>query len=54
MDQPNKDTDTGLKDMVQTDSAVSYLHAEVMGLAASEVRRQLCEKGGVGLHRCPG
>ena len=35
----NTDTETGLKDMVQTDSAVSYLHAEVMGLAVADIRR---------------
>ena len=35
------DTETGLKDMVQTDSSVSYLHAEVMGLAVADIRRQL-------------
>ena len=35
------DTATGLKDMVQTDSAVAYLHAEVMHLAAADIRTQL-------------
>ena len=37
------DTETGLKDMVQTDSAVSYLHAEVMGRAAAELKATICE-----------
>ena len=36
------DTETGLKDMVQTDSAVSYLHAEVMAKAARELKDQVC------------
>ncbi len=36
------DTETGLKDMVQTDSAVSYLHAEVMAQAARELKVQVC------------
>ncbi len=36
------DTETGLKDMVQTDSAVSYLHAEVMAQAAQELKEQVC------------
>jgi CO/xanthine dehydrogenase Mo-binding subunit/NADPH-dependent glutamate synthase beta subunit-like oxidoreductase/CO/xanthine dehydrogenase FAD-binding subunit len=35
------DTETGLKDMVQTDSSVSYLHAELMAKAAAEVKEQL-------------
>jgi len=35
------DTETGLKDMVQTDSCVSYLHAEVMAQAATELKEQL-------------
>jgi CO/xanthine dehydrogenase Mo-binding subunit len=38
----NTDTETGLKDMVQTDSAVAYLHAEVMDLAVADIRAQLC------------
>jgi CO/xanthine dehydrogenase Mo-binding subunit/NADPH-dependent glutamate synthase beta subunit-like oxidoreductase len=37
------DTETGLKDMVQTDSSVSYLQAEVMRPAADDIKRQLCE-----------
>ena len=35
------DTDRGLKDMVQTDSAVSYLQAELMPKAAEELKRKL-------------
>ena len=35
------DTDRGLKDMVQTDSAVSYLQAELMPKAAAELKRKL-------------
>ena len=35
------DTETGLKDMVQTDSSVAYLHAELMSQAAAELRTQL-------------
>ena len=38
---PGSDTETGLKDMVQTDSSVAYLHAEVMGLAVADIRAQL-------------
>jgi CO/xanthine dehydrogenase Mo-binding subunit len=38
----NTDTETGLKDLVQTDSAVAYLHAEVMDLAVADIRAQLC------------
>ncbi|WP_300459437.1 xanthine dehydrogenase family protein molybdopterin-binding subunit [Desulfobacula sp.] len=32
------DTETGLKDMVQTDSSVSYLHAELMPEAAAKLK----------------
>jgi xanthine dehydrogenase molybdenum-binding subunit len=32
------DTETGLKDMVQTDSSVSYLHAELMSEAAAKLK----------------
>jgi xanthine dehydrogenase molybdenum-binding subunit len=35
------DTDTGYKDMVQTDSAVSFLHAELMPKAAARLKREL-------------
>jgi xanthine dehydrogenase molybdenum-binding subunit len=35
------DTETGMKEMVQTDSSVSYLHAEIMGQAAADLERQL-------------
>ena len=35
------DTESGLKDMVQTDSSVAYLHAEVMAQAAAELRAQI-------------
>lgn len=38
------DTETGFKDMVQTDSAVSYLHAELMGDAAAQIREQILER----------
>ncbi len=37
------DTDTGYKDMVQTDSAVSYLHAELMPKAAARLKKKLLE-----------
>gem|GEM_PF-56227 len=39
------DTQTGLKDMVQTDSSVSYLQAEIMRPAADDLRRQLRTMG---------
>jgi CO/xanthine dehydrogenase Mo-binding subunit len=35
------DTDTGYKDMVQTDSAVSFLHAELMPKAAALLKQEL-------------
>ena len=38
------DTETGLKDMVQTDSAVSYLHAELMREGAKQLRTQILER----------
>ncbi len=38
------DTETGLKDMVQTDSAVSYLHAELMAEAAAQIKDQILER----------
>ena len=37
------DTDTGYKDMVQTDSAVSYLQAEMMPQAAARIKAKICE-----------
>jgi len=40
---PTVDTAAGLKDCVQTDSAVSYLQSEVMALAARELKTRLCE-----------
>jgi xanthine dehydrogenase molybdenum-binding subunit len=38
------DTETSLKDMVQTDSAVSYLHAELMREGANQLRTQILER----------
>jgi xanthine dehydrogenase molybdenum-binding subunit len=38
------DTEKGLKDTVQTDSAVSFLQSEVLADAAKELRRQLLER----------
>ena len=38
------DTERGLKEMVQTDSAVSYLHAEVMPKAAAELKAKLLKQ----------
>jgi len=37
------DTERGLKDQVQTDSAISYVHAEVMGKAAQNIKTQVLE-----------
>jgi CO/xanthine dehydrogenase Mo-binding subunit len=37
----NTDTERGLKDQVQTDSAVSYIQAEVMGKAALSIKNQV-------------
>ena len=37
------DTDTCFKDTVQTDSAVSYLQAEVIALAAAEIKEKVLE-----------
>jgi len=37
------DTDTGFKDTVQTDSAVSYLQAEVIAVAAAEIKAKILE-----------
>jgi xanthine dehydrogenase molybdenum-binding subunit len=38
------DTETSLKDCVQTDSAVSYLQSEVLALAAKDLKMKLIEK----------
>jgi len=38
------DTETSLKDCVQTDSAVSYLQSEVVARAALEVKKRILEK----------
>lgn len=38
------DTETSLKDCVQTDSAVSYLQSEVVARAALEVKKKILEK----------
>jgi len=38
------DTETSLKDCVQTDSAVSFLQSEVMAHAANEVKKRILEK----------
>jgi CO/xanthine dehydrogenase Mo-binding subunit len=40
---PTVDTNSGIKDCVQTDSAVSYLQSEVMALAALEIKQKLRE-----------
>jgi xanthine dehydrogenase molybdenum-binding subunit len=40
---PTVDTNAGMKDCVQTDSAVSYLQSEVMADAALELKKKLCE-----------
>ncbi|MBI4679142.1 MAG: xanthine dehydrogenase family protein molybdopterin-binding subunit [Elusimicrobia bacterium] len=37
------DTDTGLKDTVQTDSAVSFLQSEALAVAALELKRKVLE-----------
>ncbi|MHB8867646.1 MAG: xanthine dehydrogenase family protein molybdopterin-binding subunit [Thermoleophilia bacterium] len=47
------DTETGLKDMVQTDSSVSYLQAELMPLVAEEVAEKIRQKAAVGLEAAP-
>lgn len=41
------DTETSLKDCVQTDSAVAFLQSEVMAHAAAEVKRRVLEKAAV-------
>lgn len=38
------DTDTSLKDCVQTDSSVSYLQSEVMALAARDLKARVLER----------
>ena len=43
------DTETTVKDMVQTDSAVSYLHAELMNDAAAQLRDQVMERAVIAL-----
>lgn len=48
------DTETGLKDMVQTDSSVAYLHAELMAKAAGELRTQVGEMAATHLGVSPG
>lgn len=37
------DTDTGVRDCVPTDSAVSYLQSELMPLAAEQIRKRIVE-----------
>lgn len=39
------DSDSGMKDCVQTDSAVSYLQSEVMAAAAKELKARIVERG---------
>ena len=39
------DTERGLKDQVQTDSAISYVQAEVMGKAAGMIKAQVQQRG---------
>jgi xanthine dehydrogenase molybdenum-binding subunit len=41
---PVIDTDTALKDCVQTDSAVAFLQSEVLAVAAKEVKQKLLER----------
>ncbi len=48
-----QDTETGLKDQVQTDSAVSYILAESVTLCALDVKRRLLEMVGGKLNREP-
>ena len=43
------DTETGYKDMVQTDSAVSFLHAELMPDAAELLKKKLIQMAAAGL-----
>ena len=37
------DTDNGMRDCVQTDSAVSFLQSEVLVLAAQELKKKLID-----------
>jgi xanthine dehydrogenase molybdenum-binding subunit len=46
---PTVDTTSGYYDAVQTDSAVSYLHAEMMPLAAEQIRSQILAQAAPGL-----
>jgi xanthine dehydrogenase molybdenum-binding subunit len=48
------DTQRGLKDQVQTDSGVSYCHAEMMPRAAAKIREQVLELAAPGLEVQPG
>ncbi len=45
------DTETGYKDMVQTDSSVSYLHAELMPEAAARLKEKLLHMAAAKLER---
>ena len=47
------DTETGLKDMVQTDSSVSYLQAELMPLVAEQVAAKLRQMAAAELEVSP-
>jgi xanthine dehydrogenase molybdenum-binding subunit len=47
------DTETGLKDTVQTDSAVSFLQSEVMAIAAKEIRTKILESAAPKLKVAP-
>jgi xanthine dehydrogenase molybdenum-binding subunit len=40
---PVVDTETSLRDCVQTDSSVSYLQSEAMMVAAADLKRKICE-----------
>jgi xanthine dehydrogenase molybdenum-binding subunit len=50
---PQADTERGYKDMVQTDSAVSYLQAELMPDAASAIKAQILELAAPVFHTSP-
>jgi xanthine dehydrogenase molybdenum-binding subunit len=47
------DTETGVKDCVQTDSSVSYLQSEVIALAAQDLKGRLIEKAAAVLNERP-
>jgi xanthine dehydrogenase molybdenum-binding subunit len=47
------DTERGYKDMVQTDSAVSYLQAELMPDAAAAIKAQILERASTALNASP-